>query len=133
RSAVLRTFRSLLCFLSMSLSSLALPAQVEQQEETEEALLEQLVEGNIGDLDPSDFHDRLQYYLTRPLDLNKASERDFVDFVFLTPLQISNIIKHRNISGNYLSVLELQTVEGMDLQTARSEERRVGKECRCRW
>ncbi|TYP87280.1 helix-hairpin-helix protein [Sphingobacterium allocomposti] len=118
RSAVLRTFRSLLCFLSMSLSSLALPAQVEQQEETEEALLEQLVEGNIGDLDPSDFHDRLQYYLTRPLDLNKASERDFVDFVFLTPLQISNIIKHRNISGNYLSVLELQTVEGMDLQTA---------------
>ncbi|MCL7987985.1 helix-hairpin-helix domain-containing protein [Sphingobacterium sp. lm-10] len=103
-------------------------AQVLEEAFMEEQLLELLVEDLAPDLDVSEILERLRQYLIHPLDLNRATEQDFAALVFLSPLQINNLLNHRKQSGHYLSVLELQAVEGFDIQAVRLLQRfvRVG-------
>ncbi len=109
------------------LSLVFFKAQAQRLEDAfmEEQLLEQLVEDLAPDMDVSEILERLRQYLIRPIDLNKATEQDFAALVFLTPLQINNLLLHRQQSGQYLSTLELQAVDGFDLQTVRLLQRFV--------
>ncbi|TJZ50821.1 helix-hairpin-helix domain-containing protein [Sphingobacterium olei] len=107
-------FRKLVyCFVLLSVSLRCLA----QQEEVEELLIEQLNEELGENDDLSEFTEKLNYYMRHPLDLNKADRADLNDLVFLSPQQIENLIEHRNISGNFISIRELQGISGFDLQT----------------
>lgn len=90
-----------------------------QQEESlvEEQIMEQLLENEEMDIDVSEFSEWLQYYRRHPIDLNTATASELQNLVFLTPLQINNLIAHRATSGALLSVLELQAIDGFDLST----------------
>ncbi|MFD2743879.1 MULTISPECIES: helix-hairpin-helix domain-containing protein [Sphingobacterium] len=94
----------------------------------EEQILEQLVEELAPDMDVSDILERLRQYLVRPLDLNRATVQDFAAMVFLSPLQINNLMLHRQYSGQFISVMELQAIDGFDIKTVRLLQRfvRVG-------
>ena len=83
----------------------------------EELLLEQISEDLGENVDVSEVMERLYYYLKKPLDLNKVSEEDLISLFFLTSQQIANIIAHRQISGDFISILELQGITGLDVQT----------------
>lgn len=93
-----------------------------QQEESlvEEQIMEQLLENEEMDIDVSEFSEWLQYYRRHPIDLNTATASELQNLVFLTPLQINNLIAHRATSGALLSVLELQAIDGFDLRDRKS-------------
>lgn len=88
-----------------------------QEEETnmEELLLEQLSDELGDDTDVSDILERLSYYLKNPLNLNTATESDLSNLIFLSSQQIENIRHHKQVTGDFISILELQGIMGLSM------------------
>jgi hypothetical protein len=80
-------------------------------------IIESLAENLADDYDLSELSERLNYHLKHPIDLNKASSEQLKDLVFLSPLQISNLFEHIRNTGKLANVLELQAIDGFDVQT----------------
>lgn len=78
----------------------------------EELLYEQLAEELGENVDVSEVIERLNYYRSHPLNLNIVTEADLANLVFLSPFQIENILHHRQMSGDFINVLELQGIRG---------------------
>ncbi|MBE8715458.1 ComEA family DNA-binding protein [Sphingobacterium hungaricum] len=91
----------------------------QQEEALEEEIIEQLLSEIEEEIDLSEFTERLRYFLRHPIDLNKTNEEELGSLLFLLPNQIANLLDYRASSGNFISVLELQSVDGFDLQTVR--------------
>ena len=89
----------------------------EEQHTFEELLLEQLGEELGENVDISEVIERLNYYRKHPIDLNKSTPSDLANLVFLNTQQISNIIYHRDFTGPFINLLELQGIAGLDLNT----------------
>ncbi len=106
----------LIISISIFLNSTISSAQVEDTS-IEELLLEQLSEELGDDIDVSEILERLSYYTKNPLNLNTATEADLSNLIFLSPQQIENIIYHKKVSGDFISILELQGITGLSLQT----------------
>src|SRR5690606_33155740 len=53
-------------------------------------------------------------YLSNPINLNAATHEDLAALLFLSDLQIQDIINHREESGAYISVYELQSIASLD-------------------
>ncbi|WP_159638971.1 ComEA family DNA-binding protein [Sphingobacterium composti Ten et al. 2007 non Yoo et al. 2007] len=83
----------------------------------EELLLEQISEELGENVDVSEVMERLQYILKHPFDLNKVTVDELSTLVFLSPQQVSNIIAHREQTGDFINILELQGIVGLDMQT----------------
>lgn len=83
----------------------------------EELLLEQMSEDLGENVDVSEVMERLYSIMKHPLDLNKVSAEELASLVFLSPQQVANIISHREQSGDFIHILELQGIVGLDLQT----------------
>lgn len=82
-----------------------------------EQIVEQLLEELDEEIDADEFLEVLRSFVERPIDLNKADEADFARLLFLSPLQIANLLSHREQTGRFLSILELQGVDNFDVQT----------------
>ncbi|MCB0600556.1 MAG: helix-hairpin-helix domain-containing protein [Saprospiraceae bacterium] len=61
----------------------------------------------------------LRYRLEHPLNINKADYDALKSLFLLSDLQITEIIKHRILYGDYLSILELQSITALDVETIR--------------
>lgn len=85
-------------------------------EELEEQLLEYLAENAEEELDLGEVSEYLIHLIRSPLDLNKVSKEQLTSLYLLNPIQIYNLLEHRRLSGDYISILELQGVEGFDLE-----------------
>jgi hypothetical protein len=83
--------------------------------------IKDIVEGlaeNLGEeYDLSELTERLEYYLQHPIDLNKASALQLNELLFLSPLQIGNLLSHISTEGKLTDILELQSIDGFDIQT----------------
>lgn len=84
----------------------------EEESNIEELLLEQLAEDFEGSLDISELTEKSNYYRRHPLNLNKANLEDLANLGFLSPQQIENLIQHRQSTGSFVSLLELQSIAG---------------------
>lgn len=73
--------------------------------------------GETGDFDFIDQFESLQRYISRPLNLNRASEEDLRELGLLSDLQILNLIAYRNLAGPLIALYELQAVPGFDLNS----------------
>ncbi len=60
-----------------------------------------------------------QYYLT-PLDLNRASRDDLEGLYILSPVEINAFFEHKRKFGPFISIYELQAIEGWELTTVRA-------------
>jgi hypothetical protein len=89
-----------------------LPAGTQQQLENLAELAEKETEDDV-------LLQELASYKDRPLNINSASADDLHVFAFLSALQIQNFLAYRNALGSFLSVYELQSIPGWDLQTIR--------------
>jgi len=81
-----------------------------------ESIVEEMREAE-DELDYLDISDRLDFYLTNPIDLNKTDERELAELYFLSPIQIHGLLLHRELSGNFISLYELQAIEGFTDQS----------------
>lgn len=85
-------------------------------EALEEELLEYLAENSEEELDLGEVSEYLIQLRRSPLDLNKVTKDQLASLYILNPLQIYHLLEHRRLSGDFVSVLELQGIEGFDLE-----------------
>jgi hypothetical protein len=71
------------------------------------------------DMDYSELSDRLAGYLREPVHLNRTDGRELRELLFLSPVEVAAILKHREEAGDYADLLELQSVEGLSLSKIR--------------
>jgi hypothetical protein len=83
----------------------------------EEEILEPLNENSDEETDATNYLEDLKYYSENPIDLNTASDKDFEKLQFLTPFQIYSIIEYREKKGLFVSVNELNGVDGISKET----------------
>lgn len=98
------------------------PNLLEAQAETDdvvEMIIESMTETAGEDFDYTELTERLNFYRTNPIDLNNAEREKLQELIFLSPLQIDQILKHRNETGKFLDLLELQSIDALDMQTIR--------------
>ncbi|MCG8309605.1 MAG: helix-hairpin-helix domain-containing protein [Cytophagales bacterium] len=79
-----------------------------------ERVIENILPQQEFDLDYNDLYDRLFTLYTNPLDLNSAKRGDFQSLFFLSEDQINGIVEYRKTFGRFLSVYELQSIDGFD-------------------
>src|SRR5690606_1774791 len=82
-----------------------------------EQIVEQLVEELEEEVDVDEVLELLRHYRTRPIDLNKTDGHELANLSFLSPLQIASLLAHREQTGKFISVLELQGIAHFDLPT----------------
>lgn len=88
------------------------------------SLLEQKIE-NIAevneaeDIDYTYLLESLQHYREQPINLNNTSREELSELHLLNDLQINNLLFHIERNGNLISVYELQSIDGFDLNTIR--------------
>ena len=84
--------------------------------------IESIIEDLEEDIDITELFNELESLRQQPLNINTASANELARIIFLNPIQINNLIEHRKKLGNLLSLLELQSVDGFDLETINAIE-----------
>ncbi|MFC3563502.1 helix-hairpin-helix domain-containing protein [Pedobacter jamesrossensis] len=95
-------------------------AQIAEQEVDVRDILESVAENLPDDYDMTELIDILTRYRKHPINLNKTTPEELRTIVFLSPLQISNFFSHIKENGNFVDVLELQSIDGFDARTVQS-------------
>lgn len=86
------------------------PAEPELRLLLEDATIANLVEPAA---DYTVLTDELTAYLRKPLDLNTATREQLALLPGVGPLLAQRLVEHRRLFGNYISLYELQAVQGM--------------------
>ncbi|MFO7999222.1 MAG: helix-hairpin-helix domain-containing protein [Bacteroidales bacterium] len=79
--------------------------------------IESLIEASEEELDYSELLEELQRLAMSPINLNTARADDLRRLFFLNDIQINSLLNHISMFGNLISIYELQSVEGFDLET----------------
>lgn len=100
--------------------TLVTKAQIAEQEADVRDIVESVAENLPDDYDVSELIEILTHYRKHPINLNKTTPDELKTFVFLSPLQISNLFSHIKENGSLVDVLELQSIDGFDMKTVQS-------------
>lgn len=84
-----------------------------------ERLTEFITEDQAEDFDLSELVERLEFYERYPIDLNRTDGSELRELQFIPQLFIDNLLEHRDQSGRFVSLYELQTIEGLDTELLR--------------
>ena len=90
---------------------------IAQQQEIIKDIVDRMAPDLPEDYDLSELLEQLQYYSSHPINLNQTSTEELKRLVMLSPLQISNFFTHIKANGKLLDLLELQQIDGFDVQT----------------
>ncbi|MEJ7559490.1 MAG: helix-hairpin-helix domain-containing protein [Pedobacter sp.] len=80
-------------------------------------ILESAAENLAEDVDLYELTERLNHILAHPINLNHTSAATLKQLIFLSPLQINNLLRHLEVNGKLLDLAELQSIDGFDLVT----------------
>jgi len=91
-------------------------------EEEKNQIIEQRIEyltdtEESSDVDYTQVFEQLNYYFDHPINLNRASSSELRELSLLTDIQINNLISHIEKNGKLMTLEELQTVQGFNLNT----------------
>ena len=82
-----------------------------------EAIIESVTENAGEDFDYSELVERLNFYRKNPINLNKTGRDKLEELMFLSPVQINQLLAHRSENGNFLELYELQSIDALDVET----------------
>jgi len=104
------------CFVLVALKTKA--------QQTEDPIIANILE-SLADIQKEDFDftelaDRLNNFKKNKINLNKTSKSQLQELHFLNPLQINALIDHIAINGKLMNELELQSIDGFDLETIKN-------------
>jgi hypothetical protein len=81
-------------------------------------MLENVAENsNNEDADYTNLVEALYYYKEHPINLNQTTKDELTQLIFLTEIQINNLLNHIDKNGKLITIYELQGISGFDLQT----------------
>jgi hypothetical protein len=115
-----RTFtKYFLCFLSYFVLCTAQAQTYPRKEIDIRQFIEDLfaVQDQDSDTNYEDLYEALYQLYQEPLNLNKATREDLIQLFILKEAQITNLLNHIKKTGKLLSIYELQSIEGFDLDT----------------
>jgi hypothetical protein len=72
---------------------------------------------NVENLE--EVYQQLYYYYHNPVNLNKASAEELRTLLVLNEQQVADIIQHRERTGNFLSLYELQAIPSLSIHDLR--------------
>ncbi len=112
----------LLLFILVSFSLFSQRLKKSDREAEANDIIEKRVEYLVENTEESDadyttIFDQLYYFYNHPLNLNRASLNDLEDLWLLTDFQINNLLQHIEQDGKLITLEELQTIDGFDLET----------------
>lgn len=117
------SFPSIPSTLSLILLTLLLvPPALAQEVPTDtteadpEAVLENLSDDEISG-DPTALLEQLEDLRDNPLDVNQATSEEFGQIPAISPIVAEAIVRYREENGRFSSIPELQSVEGVDVNT----------------
>lgn len=111
---------SLLLFVFLCLLQIQVNAQNREDEKNQiiETRVEYLSESDeSSDADYTTIFDQLSFYYDKPLNLNRADFDELSSLNLLNDIQINNLLIHIEKNGRLMTLEELQTIEGFDLET----------------
>lgn len=109
-----------LLFIFWILTPILLIAQTDSIPQGATDMLENIAEDTeVENMDDNTIFDALEAFRQKPLDLNRADAEALSSLRLLTDIQVQNILNHRNLNGDFISIYELQSVEQLDLETIR--------------
>ncbi len=85
-----------------------------------EYIIEAIVSNQTEDYDYTELVERLNYYRKNKINLNKTNREQLQELIFLNPLQINALLDHIEVNGKLINELELQSIDGFDLETIRN-------------
>ena len=109
-------------FIFVILFIIPLITKSQTKEEDKNSIIEKRVEYLIEDAEDSDadyttLFDQLSFYYDHPLNLNRADLDGLEQLGILTSIQINNLLLHIENNGKLMTLEELQTIDGFDLET----------------
>ena len=106
-------------FLLLVIASLVFPAQA--QSPTDDEAFEELLEGLFTPQDDetnyAELYENLFQFYTQPINLNQAAVEDLRQLYVLSERQINNLLRHRELYGDFLTVNELLYIPAWDKET----------------
>ena len=99
------------------LAPLGALAQEKTYDEALETLLEDLFNPQDDDTDYEAQYELLAQWYAQPINLNEATADDLRQFYVLSERQISNLLRQRELYGDFLTVNELLYIPGWDQAT----------------
>jgi hypothetical protein len=106
--------------ISLIFISFNLCAQQIEQEIDIKDIIESVAENLPEDYDMTELIEYLTRLRKRPININNTTPEELKQVLFLSSLQISNIFNHIKENGKFIDLLELQSVDGMDLNTIKN-------------
>ncbi len=83
--------------------------------------MENIVEQtNNEETDFTQLLELLDFYKKHPINLNDANKEVLLSLELLSEIQINNLLSHVKKNGNLISIHELQSIDGFDLQTIKA-------------
>ncbi len=97
-------------------------SQIDKDNNTnkKEQIIENIVENKGEDADYSEIVDNLEEFETNKLNLNKASIDECKKLGLLSDIQIANLKLHIQKNGKLISLYELQSINGFDMEVIRN-------------
>ncbi|MEW6469553.1 MAG: helix-hairpin-helix domain-containing protein [Bacteroidota bacterium] len=74
---------------------------------------------NNEDADYTNLTEHLSYYRERPINLNSAGKDELMELGLLSEIQVNHLLAHIQKNGKLLTIHELQSIAGFDLETIR--------------
>jgi len=110
---------SLLLFLCLFLNSRSQEIDDDKKSIIEQRLDFLLDVNEGGDADLTTLFEQLEIYYDKPINLNQANHSKLNDLGLLNDIQINNLLNHIKENGKLISIEELQSIDGFDLETIR--------------
>ena len=79
--------------------------------------IESIAEQTDAELDYTDLLEDRNYYLKHPINLNNTNAEELQKLMALNDIQINNLFDHIAKNGKLLSLYELQSINGFDIET----------------
>lgn len=105
----------ILAYLFLSINLIA--QKLQPKNEVISSIIEKLIENQESQLDYTDLQAQLAYYFDTKINLNKCTENELQQLLFLKQSEIISILNHRKKFGEFESIYELQAVDNLNDET----------------
>lgn len=104
-------------FFSINLNGQEVPKEIKTDEIDIINKIETISESTDAVLDYTDLISELKYFQEHPINLNYATEEDLRKLIFLNVQQIFGLLAYRESYGFFVTIYELQSIEGFNQET----------------
>ncbi|MGZ4049004.1 MAG: ComEA family DNA-binding protein, partial [Bacteroidia bacterium] len=118
----LPSFLCLIIFILLTINSFSQINDSIAPSKSDDNEIQQRLENNAEetqteDADYSSLLEGMIYYKEHPINLNKTNKEELQTLLLLNDIQINNLLTHIEKYGKLITIYELQSIDGFDLQT----------------